>query len=73
MQGCCNQNKNVGLLLQAEIYAEMGEVINGTKEAKCEPYTVFKSVGKWLTIHGEWVTCIDQAFYVDDVVHYCNA
>ena len=46
MQGCCNQNKNVGLLLQAEIYAEMGEVINGTKEAKCEPYTVFKSVGK---------------------------
>jgi len=32
--------------LQAEIYAEIGEIINGTKEAKQDEMTVFKSLGK---------------------------
>jgi len=33
------------IIADAEIYAEIGEIINGTKEAKYEPYTVFKSIG----------------------------
>lgn len=31
---------------QAEVYAEIGEVIMGTKEAKREETTIFKSLGK---------------------------
>ena len=35
---------------QCDIYADIGEVINGRKEALWEKTTVFKSVGKLLMI-----------------------
>ena len=34
------------IYFQAEIYAEIGEVINGSKQAHWEKTTIFKSVGK---------------------------
>ena len=34
-------------LFQAEIFAEIGEVISGTKEARRNETTVFKSVGMY--------------------------
>ena len=33
-------------VFQCEIYAEIGEVINGTKQARYQDTTVFKSVGE---------------------------
>lgn len=33
-------------VLQAEIFAELGEVVKGVKPAHCEKTTVFKSLGK---------------------------
>lgn len=34
------------LVFQAEVFAELGDVINGTKPAHREKTTVFKSLGK---------------------------
>lgn len=35
-----------GSCFQAEVFAELGDVINGTKPAHREKTTVFKSLGK---------------------------
>lgn len=37
---------NTCVFLQAEIFAELGEVVKGTKPALPEKTTVFKSLGK---------------------------
>ncbi|XP_013379131.1 ketimine reductase mu-crystallin isoform X2 [Lingula anatina] len=43
-EGAMKESGDV-ILSKAEVYAEVGEVVNGTKEAFCEKTTVFKSLG----------------------------
>lgn len=41
---------------QAEIFAELGEVVKGVKQAHCEETTVFKSLGKGHSLKGTNLT-----------------
>lgn len=51
--------KGIPFYLQAEIYAELGEVILGRKEAQREKLTVFKSLGKSLsTVQSNFISFI---------------
>ncbi|KAJ8283955.1 hypothetical protein COCON_G00028050 [Conger conger] len=43
-EGASNESGDI-ILSGASIFAELGEVINGTKPAQCEKTTVFKSLG----------------------------
>lgn len=59
---CRERSLSVDLpFVQAEVFAELGDVINGTKPAHREKTTVFKSLGKALLdvdqAHIVWKAC----------------